>query len=56
MYDLTFKKWLIENNIEQKTLYHGTIIDHLDSIKRHGLVPGDIEDQKSFVYDSYQFH
>lgn len=53
MYDLTFKTWLIESNIEQKTLYHGTIIDNLDSIKRHGLVPGDIEDQKSFVYDAY---
>ena len=46
---MNFKKWLYS----ERTLYHGTVIDNLDSIKRVGLVGADPEDQSSFVYQAY---
>jgi len=46
---MSFKSWLVS----EKTLYHGTVIDNLDSIKKVGLFGSDADDSKSFVHDAY---
>jgi hypothetical protein len=43
---MKFKEWLLI----EKTLYHGTVIDNLDSIRRGGLV-GGVGDFVSSSYD-----
>ena len=43
---MTFKEWLLS----EKTLYHGTIIDNLDSIRHSGLV-GSVGKFTSNAYD-----
>jgi len=46
----------ISKKLIAKTLYHGTVIDNMQSIKRVGLIGMDVdeaEEQNSFVADAY---
>jgi len=45
--ELNFRLWL------ERTLYHGTVIDNLGSIKKLGLFGSDADDKNSFVYQAY---
>ena len=49
---ISFADYCRHRVLEERTLYHGTVIDNEDSIKTFGLAAG-MGDEKSFVNTSY---
>jgi len=47
---MNFKQWL---NLQEKSLYHGTIVDYEDSIRKYGLQGGWHGAMGPFVQDMY---